>query len=105
MIALFCFILQTAAQLSRLLNKDLQAIGEQEWHLYGTHSFRCGGAQYRLSQGWPIMKVAHWGGWSQVEAVTMFRYFYSPRDFSGFMHSFDRNPPLPPSVATYAHTV
>ncbi|GJE98264.1 hypothetical protein PsYK624_144900 [Phanerochaete sordida] len=85
----------TAAQLSRSLQHDLRTIGETKWHLYRTHSFRRGGAQYRLEQGWSTGKVAQWGGWSQVEAITMFRYFWSPGDFSGFMHHFDRNAPLP----------
>jgi hypothetical protein len=35
--------------------------------------------------------VAAWGGWSQVEAVTMFRYFYSPNDNHEHMIDYDRN--------------
>ena len=72
----------------------MQLLGRRDWHLYATHSFRRGGAQYRLSQGWPIGKVAIWGGWSQLEAITMFRYFYSPTDHDGHMHFFDRNVPI-----------
>ena len=88
------YLPQTAALLSRLLQKDLQTINDPNWHLYGTHSFRRGGAQYRLTQGWSISKVAQWGGWSQLEAITMFRYFYSPSDFDGYMHFFDQNMPV-----------
>jgi hypothetical protein len=32
--------------------------------------------------------VAAWGGWSQLEAVTMFRYFYSPNDNHEFMSDY-----------------
>jgi hypothetical protein len=35
--------------------------------------------------------VAAWGGWSQVEALTMFRYFYSPNDNHEYMVDYDRN--------------
>ncbi|KAK7034807.1 hypothetical protein R3P38DRAFT_2518688 [Favolaschia claudopus] len=65
--------------LSRALARDLQGLGYSTWVLYGTHSFRRGGCQYRIKvKRWSADMVAAWGGWSQVEAVTMFRYFYSP---------------------------
>jgi hypothetical protein len=35
--------------------------------------------------------VAAWGGWSQVEALMMFRYFYSPNDNHEYMVDYDRN--------------
>ena len=35
--------------------------------------------------------VAAWGGWSQVEALTMFCYFYSPNDNHEYMVDYDRN--------------
>nr|GAT42317.1 predicted protein [Mycena chlorophos] len=82
----------TSSVLSRGLTKDLQKLGYGAWALYGTHSFRRGGCQYRVEvKGWPIAKVAAWGGWSLVEATTMFRYFYSPDDNHEMMHDYDRN--------------
>ena len=86
------FSLQTTGVLSRFLMKDLQELGYKTWALYGTHSFRRGGAQYRLKdKGWTAAMVAGWGGWSQTEAVTMFRYFYSPIDNHDHMNEYDRN--------------
>ncbi|KAK7012433.1 hypothetical protein R3P38DRAFT_3588217 [Favolaschia claudopus] len=82
----------TASALSRSLSRDLQGLGYSSWALYGTHSFRRGGCQYRIKvKRWSADMVAAWGGWSQVEAVTMFRYFYSPNDNHEFMHDYDRN--------------
>ncbi|KAK6983889.1 hypothetical protein R3P38DRAFT_3457862 [Favolaschia claudopus] len=82
----------TASVLSRALSRDLQGLGYASWALYGTHSFRRGGCQYRIKvKRWSADMVAAWGGWSQVEAVTMFRYFYSPNDNHEFMHDYDRN--------------
>ncbi|KAK6978265.1 hypothetical protein R3P38DRAFT_3411222 [Favolaschia claudopus] len=82
----------TASALSRSLSRDLQGLGYSSWALYGTHSFRRGGCQYRIKvKHWSADMVAAWGGWSQVEAVTMFRYFYSPNDNHEFMHDYDRN--------------
>ncbi|KAJ6518402.1 hypothetical protein DFH09DRAFT_1098585 [Mycena vulgaris] len=49
----------TASILSRPLSKDLQELGYASWALYGTHSFRRD-------------MVAAWGGWTQVEAITMY---------------------------------
>ena len=78
--------------LSRALTMDLQALGYKSWALYGTHSFRCGGCQYRIkNKSWTVAMVAAWGGWSQVEALTMFRYFYSPNDNHEFMVDYDHN--------------
>ena len=37
--------------------------------------------------------VAAWGGWSQVKAITMFHYFYSPNDNYKYMDEYDRNGP------------
>jgi hypothetical protein len=83
---------QTSGILSRALSKDLQNIGYLSWALYGTHSFRRGGCQHRIkNKGWSVDMVAAWGGWTQVEAVTMFRYFYSPNDNHEFMDDYDRN--------------
>lgn len=66
-------VIQTAAVLSRALTADLQAIGNAHWALYGTHSFRRGGCQYRIRvMGWTTDMIASWGGWTQVEAITMF---------------------------------
>ncbi|KAF7318186.1 hypothetical protein HMN09_00326800 [Mycena chlorophos] len=82
----------TSSVLSRALSKDLQSIGYSTWALYGTHSFRRGGCQYRVEvKGWPIAQVAAWGGWSLIEATTMFRYFYSPDDNHELMHDYDKN--------------
>ncbi|KAK6988517.1 hypothetical protein R3P38DRAFT_3332034 [Favolaschia claudopus] len=82
----------TASALSRSLSRDLQSLGYSSWALYGTHSFRRGGCQYRIKvRKWSADQVAAWGGWSQVEAVTMFRYFYSPNDNHEYMHDYDRN--------------
>ncbi|KAK6984488.1 hypothetical protein R3P38DRAFT_2550138, partial [Favolaschia claudopus] len=64
-------------------------LGYASWALYGTHSFRRGGCQYRIKvKRWSADMVAAWGGWSQVE---VFRYFYSPNDNHEFMHDYDRN--------------
>ena len=85
---------QTSSMLSHALATDLQSIGNKSWALYGTHSFRRGGCQHRIKDnGWTADMVAAWGGWSQVEAVTMFRYFYSPNDNHEFMAEYDRNMP------------
>lgn len=42
-------------------------------------------------KGWTVDMVAAWGGWSQVEAVTMFRYFYSPNDNHERLDFYDCN--------------
>lgn len=85
-------ILQTSGVLSRSLAQDMQALGSLSWSLYGTHSFRRGGCQYRVKvKGWSVDMVAAWGGWSQLEAVTMYRYFYSPNDNHDYMTDYDRN--------------
>lgn len=73
------------------LSKHLQNLGYSTWFLYGTHSFRRGGCQYRLSIGWTPGMVAAWGGWSQLEAMTMYRYFYSPNDNHERLFDYDRN--------------
>ncbi|TCD59839.1 hypothetical protein EIP91_011335 [Steccherinum ochraceum] len=84
----------TTAVLHRSLMTDLQALGYTTWALYGTHSFRRGGCQFRIKvQGWAPDAVAAWGGWSQLEAVTMYRYFYSPNDNHEYMAEYDRNYP------------
>jgi hypothetical protein len=84
----------TSGVLSRALSTDLQNIGYLSWALYGTHSFRRGGCQHRIkNKRWSVDMVAAWGGWSQVEAVTMFRYFYSPNDNHEYMDEYDRNGP------------
>ncbi|KAF8230492.1 hypothetical protein L208DRAFT_1423829 [Tricholoma matsutake] len=71
----------TSSMLSRGLTTDLQDLGYKSWALYGTHSFRQGGCQHRIkNKGGSLDMVAAWGGWSQIEAITMFRYFYSPND-------------------------
>jgi hypothetical protein len=80
--------------LSRALTSDMQNLGYKTWALYGTHSFRRGGCQHRIKNcGWSVDMVAAWGGWSQLEAATMFRYFYSPKDNHEFMSEYDRNVP------------
>ncbi|KAJ7826161.1 hypothetical protein B0H14DRAFT_2595937 [Mycena olivaceomarginata] len=85
-------VARTASVLGRSLSKDLQELGYASWALYGTHSFRRGGCQYRIKvKKWSAGEVAAWGGWSQVEAVTMFRYFYSPNDNHEFMQDYDKN--------------
>ncbi|KAJ6450329.1 hypothetical protein DFH09DRAFT_1118316 [Mycena vulgaris] len=38
----------------------------------------------KTNAGWTIDMIAAWDGWSQVEAITVFRYFYSPNDNHGF---------------------
>jgi hypothetical protein len=87
-------VCQTSGVLSRALSIDLQNIGYMSWALYGTHSFRRGGCQHRIkNKNWSVDMVAAWGGWSQVEAVTMFRYFYSPNDNHEYMDEYDRNGP------------
>jgi hypothetical protein len=84
--------LQSSAALSRMLTHDLQALNYGSWALYGTHSFRRGGCQYRVAvKRWSVDMVAKWGGWSQIEAQTMFRYFYSPRDKRDGMLYYDNN--------------
>ncbi|KAI5827769.1 hypothetical protein K523DRAFT_374110 [Schizophyllum commune Tattone D] len=84
----------TSSALSRALAKDLQDLSYTSWRLYGTHSFRRGGCQYRIKvKGWTVDMVAAWGGWSQVEAVTMFRYFYSPNDNHERLNDYDYNGP------------
>lgn len=75
----------------------MQAVGDKAWALYGTHSFRRGGCQYRVKvKGWTVDMVAAWGGWTQLEAITMFRYFYSPNDNHEHMVDYDRNLPKRP---------
>ncbi|TCD63080.1 hypothetical protein EIP91_006036 [Steccherinum ochraceum] len=84
----------TTAALHRGLMSDLQALGYTTWAMYGTHSFRRGGCQYRIKvKRWTVDMVAVWGDWTQVEAVTMFRYFYSPNDNHEFAAEYDRNYP------------
>ncbi|KAF8492663.1 hypothetical protein JB92DRAFT_3147445 [Gautieria morchelliformis] len=81
----------TGAIVSRSLTKDMQSLGYCSWALYGTHSFRRRGCQYRLKHcQWTVGMLAAWGGWSQVEAITMFRYFYSPNDNHEHLHDYDR---------------
>jgi hypothetical protein len=81
---------QTNSILSRALTTDLQNLGYKSWSLYGTHSFRRGGCQYRIRhKDWTVAMVAAWGGWTQVEALTMFRYFYSPNDNHEYMVDYD----------------
>jgi hypothetical protein len=76
------------------LTSDIQSLGYKTWALYGTHSFRRGGCQHRIKNcGWSVDMVAAWGGWSQLEAVTMFRYFYSPNNNHEFMSEYDHNNP------------
>ncbi|KAG1858356.1 hypothetical protein DFJ58DRAFT_840397 [Suillus subalutaceus] len=78
--------------LSHALTSDLQGLAYSSWALYGTHSFRRGGCQHRIRNcGFDVSMVAAWGGWSQVEALTMFRYFYSPNDNHEHMVEYDRN--------------
>nr|GAT45003.1 predicted protein [Mycena chlorophos] len=82
----------TTGIMGRILAEDLQNIGNLAWALYGTHSFRRGGCQHRIkNKGWTVDMVAAWGGWTQVEAITMFRYFYSPNDNHEHMADYDRN--------------
>ncbi|KAF5383851.1 hypothetical protein D9615_003799 [Tricholomella constricta] len=84
----------TSTILSRALTTDLQDLGYKSWALFGTHSFRRGGCQHRIKDNyWTVDMVAAWGGWSQVEAITMFRYFYSPNDNHEHMAEYDRNRP------------
>ena len=86
------YLIKTNNILSRALTTDLQSLGYKFWALYGTHSFRWGGCQYRIwHKDWTVAMVAAWGGWSQVEALTMFRYFYSPNDNHEYMVDYDRN--------------
>jgi len=35
--------------------------------------------------------VAAWGSWTQLEAMTMYRYFYSPNDNNEHLSEYDRN--------------
>ncbi|KAF7965122.1 hypothetical protein HWV62_45545 [Athelia sp. TMB] len=78
--------------LSKALTGDLQALGYADWALFETHSFCRGGCQYHIRvKDWDVAMVAAWGGWSQVEAITMFRYFYSPKDNHEYMTEYDRN--------------
>ncbi|TFY81507.1 hypothetical protein EWM64_g2501 [Hericium alpestre] len=81
--------LRIGAQGSVLQEQPVK-LGYRSWALYGTHSFRHGGCQYRVKdKGWSVDMVAAWGGWSQVEALTMFRYFYSPNDNHEYMAEYD----------------
>lgn len=67
-------------------------LGYSSWALYGTHSFRRGGCQHWIRDcGFDVEMVAAWGGWSQVEALTMFHYFYSPNDNHEYMVDYDQN--------------
>ncbi|THH30981.1 hypothetical protein EUX98_g3220 [Antrodiella citrinella] len=84
----------TTSVVHRALMADLQALGYSSWAVYGTHSFRRGGCQYRVHhRGWNVSEIAAWGGWTQLEAVTMYRYFYSPTDNHEYMAHYDRNLP------------
>ncbi|THH15723.1 hypothetical protein EUX98_g9419 [Antrodiella citrinella] len=62
----------TTSVVQRAFSADLQAIGYSSWSVY---------------------EIAAWGGWTQLEAVTMYRYFYSPTDNHEFMAHYDRNLP------------
>lgn len=72
------------------MQKDFQNLAYKNWSSYSTHSFRRGGCQFRLKRrAWSPDMVAAWGGWSQQEAVTMYRYFYSPEDNHEFVEGYD----------------
>ncbi|KIK73110.1 hypothetical protein PAXRUDRAFT_29274 [Paxillus rubicundulus Ve08.2h10] len=68
----------TTPMMTHSLAADLQGLGYKSWSMYGTHSFHRG-------------MLAAWGGWSQLEAVTMFCYFYSPNDNHERMVDYDHN--------------
>ncbi|ORY40752.1 hypothetical protein BCR33DRAFT_827584, partial [Rhizoclosmatium globosum] len=53
-----------------------------EAHLYGTHSYRRGGAQYFLSERrWYLTMICNWGGWSlEFGSMTIVRYLHSIYD-------------------------
>ena len=83
---------QTTPMMTHHLATDLQSLGYKSWSMYGTHSFCCGGCQHQLhEQNWTPAMLASWGGWSQVEATTMFHYFYSPNDNDERMIDYDHN--------------
>ncbi|KAH8112978.1 hypothetical protein DFH11DRAFT_189018 [Phellopilus nigrolimitatus] len=80
----------TASSISRMLHSDLQKLHYKSWSAFGTHSFRRGGCQFRMKhRNWSPDMVAAWGGWSQQEAVTMFRYFFSPNDNHELLNEYD----------------
>ncbi|KAL5485569.1 hypothetical protein ACEPAI_8212 [Sanghuangporus weigelae] len=81
----------TPQNLYTVMQKDLQDLLYKRWSSYSTHSFRRGGCQFRLKErGWSPDMVAAWGGWSQQEAITMYRYFYSPEDNHDFVEDYDK---------------
>jgi hypothetical protein len=63
------------------LKKDLGAIGIAKWYLYGTHSFRRGGAQYYLNVcGKSIEQIRAWGRW---RGAAIYRYLMDHHTFGG----------------------
>ncbi|KIK94861.1 hypothetical protein PAXRUDRAFT_781159 [Paxillus rubicundulus Ve08.2h10] len=68
----------TTPMMTFSLAADLQGLGYKSWSMYGTKSFHRG-------------MLAAWGGWSQLEAVTIFCYFYSPNDNHEHMVDYDFN--------------
>ena len=90
-LSLILTIIKSASTVAKRLAEDLQTLGDRSWALFGTHSFRRGGCQHRIELGKTAAEIATWGGWSQKETMSMFRYFYSPYDDSTSLREFDRN--------------
>lgn len=55
---------------------------DQDYRLYGTHSFRRGGCQWLYSEKrWGLRKICNWGGWSLAfDNMTIVRYLFSWND-------------------------
>ena len=48
---------------------------------YGIHSFRRGGCQYLAKAlRWQLRQICAWGGWSESETGTVFKYLFSHVD-------------------------
>ena len=51
--------------------------------MYGTHSFRRGGAQWAMQvEKWPIMDICQHGGWSYTEQTSMIKYVIGANDIN-----------------------
>lgn len=62
--------------------EDLKACGINTYSMYGTHSFRRGGAQYfHIYKGWDLATISKWGGWStNFDNTVIMRYLVSEKD-------------------------
>jgi hypothetical protein len=72
---------KTAQQFTEFHRHNLIDVGI-DYRLYGTHSFRRGGAQWLYSEKrWGVRKIADWGGWStDWDSSSIIRYLFNWND-------------------------